>query len=119
MPSCVLRQARGEQGRAWVAALARGGYGALAAGERVRALGDLVHLALDAPSVRACLDARLDEGLRVRRRKWDDNRVRSRAQHDYFDIGCVPAEHAHAWRVRRQLGARPPGLVESWIKCAR
>ena len=69
-------QASGKHGRPWLAALARGGYGALTVQERVAALSDLVHLVLDAPSARACLDARLEEGMRLRRRKWDDNRVR-------------------------------------------
>ena len=74
---CALDpQDSGEHARPWVAALARGGYGVLAVQERLAALSDLVHLVLDAPSVRACLDARLEEGLRLRRRKWDDNRVR-------------------------------------------
>ncbi|KAK9843536.1 hypothetical protein WJX81_007913 [Elliptochloris bilobata] len=81
-PGAAPAEARGERGRAWVAALALGGYGALSAGERLAALSDLVHLVLDAPSVRACLDARLEEGLRLRRRKWDDNRVEKRQRQE-------------------------------------
>jgi len=42
---------------------------------RVAALVALMHLALDGPSIRTCLDARLEETARVRKAMWDEAKV--------------------------------------------
>ncbi len=42
---------------------------------RVAAVVALMHLALDGPSVRTCLDSRLEEAQRVRKAMWDEAKV--------------------------------------------
>ncbi|KAK9835073.1 hypothetical protein WJX81_008591 [Elliptochloris bilobata] len=66
------------EGEPWVAALSTGEYGDLALGVRVGILTQLMHLVLDGPAVRACLDARLDEVARVRKLMWDESKADSK-----------------------------------------
>ena len=103
-------QSRREQGRPWVAALARGPYDALPPGERLAALSDLVQLVLDAPSVRAALEARHEEGARMRRRKWDDNRVRP-ARPAPGSPNQPPGPHRRGALSRVMRGRRALGRV--------
>lgn len=55
------------QGRAWVEKLLHQEYDALTIEERVEALGDLLHLALDMPSIHSALDRRFDDVERAKR----------------------------------------------------
>jgi len=113
-------QSRREQGRPWVAALARGPYDAVPPGERLAALSDLVHLVLDAPSVRAALEARHEEGARMRRRKWDDNRVRP-ARPAPGSPNQPPGPHRRGALSRVMRGtprARPRGQARCGPACA-
>ncbi len=47
-------------------------YGELSMEMRMTAIVALMHLALDGPSVRTCLDGRLEEAQRVRKSMWDE-----------------------------------------------
>ena len=52
-------------------------YGELSMEMRVAAVVALMHLALDGPSVRTCLDGRLEEAQRVRKAMWDEAKAGS------------------------------------------
>ena len=58
---------RAVQGKRWVEVLAAAAYDALSLEERVEAVTDLMHLALDMPSARAALDRRSDELERAKK----------------------------------------------------
>lgn len=64
------------QGEPWVTALETSEYGELSMDMRVAAIVALMHLALDGPSVRTCLDGRLEEAQRVRKAMWDEAKAR-------------------------------------------
>ncbi|KAK9816480.1 hypothetical protein WJX72_000803 [[Myrmecia] bisecta] len=66
------------QGEAWVHALQQGDYGALTLEQRCAVLVTLVHNAIDGPSVRACLDGRLEEAQRIRKQMWEEARLEKR-----------------------------------------
>ena len=68
------------EGAPWVAALEHAEYDELSLEARVAALSALVHLALEGPSVRACLDGRLEEAQRVRKLMWEDAKARRAAR---------------------------------------
>lgn len=57
----------GLQGRVWVEKLLHQEYDTLSVEERVEALSDLLHLALDMPSVHSALDRRFDDVERAKR----------------------------------------------------
>lgn len=59
-----------------MSALEMSEYGELGLDMRVAALVALMHLALDGPSIRTCLDGRLEETARVRKAMWDEAKVR-------------------------------------------
>ena len=63
-------------GEPWVAALETAEYGALPLATRLAMLGALVQLALEGPSARAALEARLEEAARVRKAMAEDAKVR-------------------------------------------
>ena len=62
-------------GEPWVRELATSEYGALPLPTRLGILGALVQLALDGPSVRAALEAKLEEAARVRKAMAEDAKV--------------------------------------------
>ncbi|EIE24672.1 hypothetical protein COCSUDRAFT_46901 [Coccomyxa subellipsoidea C-169] len=57
------------QGEPWVTALETCEYGELSMEMRMAAIVALMHLALDGPSVRTCLDGRLEEAQRAEKRQ--------------------------------------------------
>ena len=59
-------------------------YATLGLGARLDALCALVHAALDGPSVRACLDGRVEESQRVRKLLWDEAKASPRPFPIYF-----------------------------------
>jgi hypothetical protein len=71
----VVGMQEASHGEPWVSALESADYSGLSLEMRMAALVALVHLALEGPSVRNCLDARLDEAQRVRKAMWDDAKV--------------------------------------------
>ena len=64
-------------GEPWVRELETLEYGALPLPTRLGILGALVQLALDGPSVRAALEAKLEEAARVRKAMAEDAKVGS------------------------------------------
>ena len=69
---------RGGAHAPWCARLAADGYDALPLGDRVAALDALSHAALEGPSFRAALDARVEEGVRAAREAADAKKAASR-----------------------------------------
>ena len=64
-------------GEPWVATLETTEYGSLPLATRLAMLGALVQLALEGPSARAVLEARLEEAARVRKAMAEDAKARS------------------------------------------
>lgn len=50
-------------------------YEALGMGERLHVLGLLVRAVLDGPTLRACLDMRIEETQRIRKQMFEEARV--------------------------------------------
>ena len=81
-----------------MAALEHAEYDELPLEARVAALTALVHLALEGPSVRACLDGRLEEAQRVRKLMWEDAKARRLSSLPVLSL-CMPWQtfSLHSW----------------------
>ena len=76
-------------GEPWVAALETTEYRALPLAARLAMLGALVQLALEGPSARAALEARLEEAARVRKAMAEDAKVRLFAACKDYNASCA------------------------------
>jgi hypothetical protein len=66
------------QGKRWVEKLLCSEYNALTLEERMEAITDLMHLALDMPSMRAALDKRIEDVDRVKKHMREEAKVERR-----------------------------------------
>ena len=64
-----------EGGAAWISHLAEQDYDAFPLEQRLDVLQTLVHAALEGPSVRLCLEHRLEEAQRIRKQMWEEAKV--------------------------------------------
>ena len=103
---------RGVQGAAWVEKLLAGEYDALTTGERVDALVDLLHLALDLPSMHSSLDRHHEEVERQKRlireeaKEERKNRQKEMAARHARDAEVAQAR-VDALRQKMLTGAAP------------
>ncbi len=73
-----------EDGFDWISKLAEQDYDQITLEQRLEILQTLVHAVMEGPSVRCCLDHRLEESQRIRKQMWEEAKVSCR--HDCFGV---------------------------------
>jgi hypothetical protein len=100
-----------EEGEAWVRELEAHGYNALTLEQRISVLCMLCHMVIDGPSVRAALEARVEEAGRIRKQMFEDAKVGcawQRVQRREEDARACTGWEARA--VSGQIGNKCPAL---------
>lgn len=64
-----------EAGAAWISQLAEHDYDDFTLEQRLELVHLLVHAVMEGPSVRLCLEHRLEESQRIRKQMWEEAKV--------------------------------------------
>ncbi|KAK9817548.1 hypothetical protein WJX74_003802 [Apatococcus lobatus] len=101
-----------EGGAAWITQLAEQDYDAFPLEQRLDVLQTLVHAAMEGPSVRLCLELRLEESQRIRKQMWDEAKVEKRKrQIEAAAKAKAAAEEAQRNLERYRITGEPfPGM---------